>query len=75
MRTELEISTFEDLLYHYPYRYFDRTQITKIGTINDQTDYVQIAGTLVNINEEGEGRKRRLVAMLYDETGQIELLW
>jgi ATP-dependent DNA helicase RecG len=75
LRKELEISTFDDLLYHYPYRYFDRTQVAKIGAINDSTEYAQVAGTLVNIYEEGEGRKKRLVAMLYDDTGQIELLW
>ena len=75
MRKELEISTFEDLLYHYPYRYFDRTQLTKIGAINAQTEYVQITGTLVNITEEGDGWKKRLVATLYDDTGRIELLW
>ena len=75
LRQELEISTFEDLLYHYPYRYFDRTQVTKINSINAQTEYVQLAGTLVNIIEEGAGRGKRLVATLYDDTGRIELLW
>ena len=75
LRQELEISTFEDLLYHYPYRYFDRTQITKIGAINSNMEYAQLAGTLINITEEGGGRKKRLVATLYDDTGRIELLW
>ena len=75
LRTELGIYCFGDLLYHYPYRYFDRTQVMKIATISDRTEYAQIAGTLVNISEEGEGRKKRLVATLYDETGRIELLW
>jgi ATP-dependent DNA helicase RecG len=75
LRQELEISTFEDLLHHYPYRYFDRTQITKIAAINAQTEYVQIAGILINISEEGTGRGRRLIATLYDDTGRIELLW
>ena len=36
---------------------------------------MQIAGTLINISEEGEGRKKRLVATLYDNSGRIELLW
>lgn len=71
----MQITTFEDLLYHYPYRYFDRTQVTKIGAIHPNSDYVQLAGTLINIAEEGEGRKKRLVATLYDDTGRIELLW
>lgn len=75
LRRELEVSTFEDLLYHYPYRYADRSQVTRIGFIDPRTEYVQIVGTLVNVTEEGEGRKKRLVATLYDDTGRIELLW
>jgi ATP-dependent DNA helicase RecG len=75
LRKELEIATYDDLLYHYPYRYFDRKQITKVAHIAPNTEYVQLAGTLINIEEEGEGRKRRLVATLYDDTGRIELIW
>jgi ATP-dependent DNA helicase RecG len=30
---------------------------------------------LVNIGEEGAGRKKRLVATIYDDSGRIELLW
>lgn len=75
LRTELGISTFEDLLYHYPYRYFDRTQLSKIGNIDPGADYVQMMGTLVNVVEEGQGAKQRLHATLYDETGRIELVW
>ncbi len=75
LRKELEISTYEDLLYHYPFRYFDRTRITKIAEINMTTEYVQLAGKVVNIAEEGEGRKRRLTATLYDDTGRLQLVW
>lgn len=75
LRTELNIQSFEDVLQHYPYRYFDRTQIMKISEINAQSEFVQLAGTLINIAEEGEGRRKRLVATLYDDSGQIELVW
>ncbi len=75
LRQELEIATFEDLLHHYPYRYSDRSQITRIGFIDPKTEYVQLVGTLVNIVEEGDGRKKRLVATLFDDTGRIELVW
>ncbi len=75
MRKELGIATFEDLLYHYPYRYADRSQLNKIAAIQPNTEYVQLLGTLINIFEEGVGRKKRLVATLYDDTGRIELLW
>lgn len=62
-------------MYHYPFRYFDRTRITKIAEINTNTEYVQLAGKVVNIAEEGEGRKRRLTATLYDDTGRLQLVW
>lgn len=75
LRSELGIATFEDLLYHFPYRYFDRTQITKIGSVNGLTEFAQFAGILINVGEEGDGRKRRLTATLYDDTGRIELVW
>ena len=75
LRTELGIGTFDELLYHYPYRYSDRTQFNKINSIKEDTEYAQIAGTLVNIGEEGDGRKKRLIATLYDDTGSIQLLW
>lgn len=75
LRKELEIYTWEDLLYHYPNRYIDRSQFSKIASVNEHSDYVQLTGTLINIYEEGEGRKKRLVATLYDETGKIELVW
>lgn len=63
------------MLFHFPYRYFDRTQILKIRDVSPQSEFVQLAGTLVNISEEGEGRKRRLIATLFDDTGKIELVW
>jgi ATP-dependent DNA helicase RecG len=75
LRKELEIATFEDLLHHYPYRYFDRTQITAIKDITPDSDFVQLLGTIINIQEEGVGRKSRLLATLYDESGKIELIW
>ncbi|PQJ08737.1 ATP-dependent DNA helicase RecG [Flavipsychrobacter stenotrophus] len=75
LRTELGIATFEDLLYHFPYRYFDRSQITKIAAVNGLTEFAQFAGILINIGEEGDGRKKRLTATLYDDTRRIELVW
>ncbi|MDI9319960.1 MAG: ATP-dependent DNA helicase RecG [Phycisphaerales bacterium] len=75
LRKELEISTYEDLLNHFPFRYFDRTVFTRIDTINDTTEYVQLSGKVVNVTEEGEGRKKRISATLYDETGRINLVW
>lgn len=38
-------------------------------------EYAQVAGTLINLGEEGAGRKYRLTATLFDDTGRMELLW
>ena len=75
LRSELEISTFRDLLEYYPYRYYDRTKFTRIADLSPEMDYVQLTGTIVNLSEEGDGPKRRLTATFYDESGRMELLW
>lgn len=75
LRKELDIATYGDLLQHYPFRYYDRSGITKISDINDLSEYVQLVGKVVNIYEEGEGRKRRISATFYDDTGRINLVW
>lgn len=67
--------TWGDLLQHYPYRYFDRRQLMNIAEATTQPDMVQISGKLINIIEEGTGRKKRLAATLYDNTGRISLVW
>ena len=75
LKKELEIYTFGDLLQHYPIRHIDKTKISTIAEINYQTDYIQIAGKLVQFDIIGEKRSKRLVAQLRDKTGTIELTW
>ncbi|MBS1780653.1 MAG: ATP-dependent DNA helicase RecG [Bacteroidetes bacterium] len=75
LRKELEIASFGDLLEHYPYRYFDRSRVDKVADISGTTEYVQLIGSVVNIYEEGDARKKRLTATFYDDTGRIDLIW
>ncbi len=75
LKSELNISTLGELLEYYPYRYFDRTRITPISSLTNDMEWVQLAGNIVNIGEEGDGAKRRLMATLYDDTGRMELVW
>ncbi|MEO6832987.1 MAG: OB-fold nucleic acid binding domain-containing protein, partial [Chitinophagaceae bacterium] len=75
LKADLNIHTFEDLLGHYPYRYFDRSEILPINKITEDSEWVQLQGIITNIGEEGNGGKRRLLATLYDDTERIELLW
>lgn len=73
---ELGIFTFKDLLYHFPYRYIDRTRIHNIGDITDDVPvYVQIRARVEGIQAAGQGRKKRLVVHVLDPTGMAELVW
>ena len=75
LKTELRIFTYEDLLYHYPFRYVDKTQFHKINNLHPDSGSVQLKGILRRLTNEGSGRGSRLVGRLRDETGAIELVW
>lgn len=75
LKKELQIFTFKDMLEHYPLRHIDKTQVTKIGNIAPGSDYVQVAGVLRELTLVGEGRGKRLVGYLKDDTGILELVW
>lgn len=69
------IFTFQDLLEHYPNRHIDKTKVNLIGEITPQTDFIQVAGKLIDFETIGENRAKRLVAHLKDSTGVLELAW
>ena len=73
---ELGIATVGDLLYHFPFRYIDRTKIYRIAEIgaSGQT-LVQFRGRVTGVAYAGAGRKRRFTAYVADATGQAELVW
>ena len=75
LNKELQIFTFGDLIQHYPFRYEDRTRFHQISEINNSMTYIQLKGKISQIEMIGQGRKIRLVAHFYDETGEIELVW
>lgn len=75
LKKEAGIFTFNDLLEYFPFRHIDRTQITPISKINGETEYVQVKGKITSVEILGEKRGRRLVATLYDGTGELELVW
>jgi len=75
LQKELNISTFGDLLYFFPFRHIDRSKIYKISEINEDLPYIQIVGRILRIEEVGVGRNRRLTAYLSDGSGSVELVW
>jgi ATP-dependent DNA helicase RecG len=75
LKKELRIFTFRDLLEHYPLRHIDKTIVSKIKDIGSATDFIQVAGTITNIEIIGVRSGKRMVAELRDNTGYLELVW
>ena len=75
LKKELGIFTFRDLLEHFPLRHIDKTVVSKISNINATTDFIQVAGTITNIEVIGSRNAKRMIAELKDKTGYLELVW
>lgn len=75
LNKELNIFTFGDLIQHFPFRYEDRTKFYSIKELSDDLPFVQVKGTLRKKELIGAGFKKRLVAHLSDDTGELELVW
>lgn len=75
MKKELGIFTYNDLLYHFPFRHIDRTKFTPIADITPETEFAQVRGKLWYYETLGEKHSRRLIAYLKDQSGVIELTW
>lgn len=67
----LNIRTVQDLLFHLPYRYQDRTRVAPIGTLQAG----RAAGIIgyVELTQVRFGRRRSLVSMVADGTGRMLL--
>lgn len=75
LNKELNIKTFRDLFYYFPFKYIDRTKFYKISEIHSQMPYIQVKGEIRSIETIGAGNKERLSARFFDDTGSIELIW
>jgi ATP-dependent DNA helicase RecG len=67
----LGLFNLQDLLFHLPLRYIDRTQITPIGAIQPLTEVV-IEGE-IRASDVVFGRRRSLVCRIQDHSGVITL--
>lgn len=69
--SKLGINNLQDLLFHLPLRYIDRTKITPIGSLQPLTDVV-LEGQ-IRASDLVFGRRRSLVCKLQDNTGTTVL--
>lgn len=75
LQKELSISTAEQLLHHYPFRYIDRTRFYKINELDAEMPLVQLVGKVLSKETIGDKHKKRIVAKFGDETGLMDLVW
>jgi len=75
LKSELDISTFRDLIYTFPFRHVDRSKFYNIADIDGTVQYIQLRGKITDVNMAGGGRAKRLIATLADSTGYIDLIF
>ncbi len=75
LATEFDIRTYGDLLYHFPFRYVDKSRIYKISEINTDSTWFLLKGKISDMKVVGEKRARFISFLLTDDSGSIELLW
>ena len=77
LEKELGIVTMRDMLYHFPFRYIDRSRTYKVGEVTEDnaSAYIQLRLRVVGKSFAGEGRKQRFTVYAADETGRVELIW
>ncbi len=75
LAAELGLYRFVDLLFLFPFRYVDRTQIQTVKDLSPDMPTIQLRGRLKGFSMTGPPRSKRMVAKLEDDTGTVELVW
>ena len=76
LQSELHVSSDEELLTYFPYRYVDKSRIYKISEIDGTMPYILLKGHFIDFEELGNGTGgHRLVGIFADGTDTIECVW
>ncbi len=76
LKSEINVSTIEELLTYYPYRYVDKSKIYKINEIHGDMPYILLKGRFTLFEEQGVGtRGHRYKGLFSDGTGVVECVW
>ena len=75
LKEELNIFSFQDLLYFFPHRYIDRSRFYKINELPQNNSEVQLKGSIIRVKIINQKRGKRLIADFSDGTHQMELIW
>jgi len=75
LQEEVDITTYGDLLYYFPFKYIDRSKFYKISEITPNHQHIQVKGCIKAFDLAGQTNKKRLVATFSDGEQAIELVW
>lgn len=75
LQKELGLSTLQDLIQFYPFRYIDRTSIQRIADINQTSASIQIRAKVLGCKLMGEGKSTRLVCTVQDSSASMEIVF
>lgn len=75
LQKEVNLASYEDLLYYIPYKYMDRSRFYRVSDINGSMPYIQLKGRILSFETLGEGSTKRLIGKFSDGTGTIDLVW
>lgn len=75
LASELDITRVADLLYYFPSRYVDKSRIFRISELRENASLMLVRGRFVRFLTEGEGRRKRLVALFTDGQRHMEVVW
>lgn len=72
---EIGVSSYEDLLTYFPYKYVDRSRFYRVDEIQESMPHIQLIGRFVHFSTVEQGRNKRYSARFTDGTGFIDLVW
>ncbi|UCH84049.1 MAG: ATP-dependent DNA helicase RecG [Candidatus Latescibacterota bacterium] len=71
----LGIETVDDLLTHFPRKYYDRRNLTKIGDVK-VGDESSFTGQILSVAKRSiRGRRSMVTAAIADDTGVVQVVW
>lgn len=65
----------QDLLYFFPRRYIDRSNVQSIKNLLGSGEEVTVSGKITKTDEVGFGKKKRLEVSITDGTGTLKGVW
>ena len=64
-----------DLMYLFPRRIIDRSNLLPINRLSGNGEEATVTGVIRSVDEAGYGRRKRLEAIIQDQTGMIKAVW